>query len=517
MIKNFYERNNWLLNHETNKTFEQVQWMDDEEFKQWIIDMRKAVAYAWDNFNQPPRVGWDEDEIRKQFREMYGFPVHEFEQVDEFTGQKNVIRNTSMIGNAANQWFPTMMKTRINYTKNDDGLSIYDHFVRDDLLEKTLKYARRHYKRDSFYHYSNTIKVGEIVEIGTHKRKFKTGDEFVQYFEQMNLRDYGYDYWIESRDEGEKYTGYNEDLKSKKHLEISDLSLCKDHTIKNIQFKQSKYRIRMYKMGQRIFPLGFTAFRVSWSQYAVNFPPLTAKYLYEKFTRHIQNQDLIIIYDPSSGWGGRILGAMSARTNIPLHYVGTDPNTDHIISGGSNKYADLADFYNAAKNSGALLQSAHTYDIYQLGSEVIGTNKQFQKYKGKLDIVFTSPPYFAKEAYSEDSTQSYKKFTDYDAWRDGFLYPTLKTAVEWLRNDRYLLWNVANVRFGTNILPLEKDSCDILEKLGMKYKDVLKMSLAQMPGSNRIDSETNLPKAKNFCKVNGLWLKYEPIFVFYKP
>ena len=389
------------------------------------------------------RVGWDENEIRKQFREMYGFPVHEFEQVDELTGQKDVIRNTSVVGNAANQWFPTMMKTRINYTKNDDGLSIYDHFVRDDLLEKTLKYAKRRYKRDSFYHYSNTIKVGEVITIGSHKKKFKTGDEFVQYFEQMNLREYGYDYWVESRDDEEEYTGYNEDLKNAKYLEIADLSLCAEHTTKNIQAKQSKYRIRMYKMGQKIFPLGFKAFRVSWCQYAVNFPPLTAKYLYEKFTKHIKSQDRIVVYDPSSGWGGRILGAMSTRTSTPLHYVGTDPNTDHSIDGGSTKYADLANFYNASKNSGVLFQSAHTYDVYQLGSEVIGEDERFKEYKGKLDMVFTSPPYFAKEAYSEDPTQSYKKFTGYDAWREGFLRPTLKTAVEWLRNDRYLLWKIS--------------------------------------------------------------------------
>jgi hypothetical protein len=224
-----------------------------------------------------------------------------------------------------------------------------------------------------------------------------------------------------------------------------------------------------------------------------------------------------VVYDPSSGWGGRILGAMSTRLSTPLHYVGTDPNTDHSIAGDSTKYADLANFYNASKNSGVLFQSANTFDIYQLGSEVIGSDERFCKYKGKLDMVFTSPPYFAKEAYSEDPTQSYKKFTGYDAWREGFLRPTLKTAVEWLRNDRYLLWNIADAKFGADMLPLEKDSRDILLELGMEYKGVLKMSLAQMPGGNRIDPDTGLPKAKNFCKVNGMWLKYEPIFVFYKP
>ena len=42
------------------------------------------------------------------------------------------------------------------------------------------------------------------------------------------------------------------------------------------------------------------------------------------------------------------------------------------------------------------------------------------------------------------------------------------------------------------------------------------MALAQMPVGNRVDEETGKPRAKNFCKVNGIWLKYEPIFVFYK-
>jgi hypothetical protein len=86
-----------------------------------------------------------------------------------------------------------------------------------------------------------------------------------------------------------------------------------------------------------------------------------------------------------------------------------------------------------------------------------------------------------------------------------------------LANDRYLLWNIADAVFGGDMLPLEQDSMDILTSLGMRYEGKLKMSLAQMPGGNRVDTETGLPKAKNFCKVNGMWLKYEPIFVFYKP
>jgi hypothetical protein len=142
--------------------------------------------------------------------------------------------------------------------------------------------------------------------------------------------------------------------------------------------------------------------------------------------------------------------------------------------------------------------------------------ESFQAYKGKLDLVFTSPPYFNREAYSEDAEQSYKKFSTYESWRDGFLRPTLETCVSYLKADRYLLWNIADLLISGEYLPLEQDSKDILESLGMKFKGVLKMGLESMPGQNRLD-ENGVPKCKNYCKVNGSYVKYEPILIFYKP
>ncbi|MFN9960495.1 MAG: hypothetical protein ACK55I_46015, partial [bacterium] len=80
------------------------------------------------------------------------------------------------------------------------------------------------------------------------------------------------------------------------------------------------YAIRLYKKGGRVFPAGFASFRIGYIQPAVNFPPMTAKYLYERFTEHCKDQERVVIYDPSSGWGGRILGAMSVRDDRSVHY-----------------------------------------------------------------------------------------------------------------------------------------------------------------------------------------------------
>ena len=46
------------------------------------------------------------------------------------------------------------------------------------------------------------------------------------------------------------------------------------------------YTIRLYKKGEKVFPKGFAAFRIGYIQVAHNYPPMTAKYLYERFTEH---------------------------------------------------------------------------------------------------------------------------------------------------------------------------------------------------------------------------------------
>ena len=64
-------------------------------------------------------------------------------------------------------------------------------------------------------------------------------------------------------------------------------------------------------------------------------------------------------------------------------------------------------------------------------------------------------------------------------------------------------------------MTLEDDSVKILEANDLVFIDKLKMALEGMPGQNRI-GEDGKPKCKNFCSINGRYLKYEPIYVFRK-
>lgn len=536
----YYERNDELLNSPVNKTFEELLWMSDSEFRQWVIDMRKTVVDLWDNKGIPPRVGFNKEGIIDNFQKMISFPVHEFETVDLRTGEKDVIRNTSIVGNGVNQWFPTMMKTGISYTTKGKAKSIYDYFADDTYLDTFVTYASRHFKRDSFYHYSNPISIDDIVKVGNSTFKVENAQQFVGVME--HLKDNSWDYWLCPVKEDKQYTGYSSTLGKKQNVIVDyDFAMTVPERCRtNVSLERSNaYSIRLYKLGQKIFPLGLKSFRVSFCQYAVNFPPLTARYLYERFTDHIKDQKQINIWDPSSGWAGRIIGAMSVDDKRNIHYIGTDPNTDHNTTPGRTKYHEVSDFFNGhVRESGSLFPKSHTYEIFQCGSEVAQFQPGFQKYKGEIDLVFTSPPYFAKEVYSDDPEQSCHKFSQYSDWVEGFLRPTLETAVTYLRKDRYLLWNIADAAFDGKLLTLEEDSCRILKELGMEYVTTLKMALAQMPGGNRMvdtgetittinpltgeeTSETVLEgKMKNFCQIesNGkkIMLKYEPIFVFKK-
>ena len=477
MKKYYYERSN-LLESDINIYFEELLYMNDKETSEWIKNLRSFIISEWDDKGIPPTIGQNTDKILTNFGKLRDYPVEDF-LVSDDDGNEDVIRNYNKQATSINQFFPTMLKTRVGKA------SIYDWFT-DEFQDRFEKVIRRILKRDSMYNWSKCIwKDDEIPEhffIVQHKKATNTGRYKTLSAEEV----------------------YKLDDKHKTNLP------------KELDGEVNDFFVRTFELEQRIFPAGIQAFRLGLGQPAVNFPPLTARYLYERYTDHINIDELedkqLNIYDPSSGWGGRILGAMSSKKQI--HYVGTDPNTDNFIDEvGISRYEYVANFYNNEVLGGNDFwdtEHKNTFHYFQMGSEHIGDHPDFQQYKGKLDMVFTSPPYFDREQYSEDEEQSYKSYPQYDDWRDNFLKPTLTNAYESLRNDRYLLWNIADIKIGTNKFhPLEQDSIDILLSLGADYQGKLKMLMTSMVGVNQ-------SKVKNAVKVNGKYLKYEPIFVFYK-
>jgi hypothetical protein len=580
MSKPYYEKSN-IINFKSNILYGDLIAMDKDQIDQWVDDLRDEVIREWDRTDKstPPTIGKDTEDLRNAFSQLRTYDISDFFcEEDPDPESIGIIANFSKGSGAANQFFPTMLKTKISDSVNSDtGKAIYDYFAQDDLKKKFKHIMLRALVQDSMCNYTKSLKKTDNPEIAWTGENVK---DFLRHWKKDLKKEFGVfvrpytdkdldsivkkykdqDYIVllakdvkELYEEGYlddaalKFCGGIDGLKHYTHSARKPIERKTKETETEWNERQEKdeldrrihymFLLRYYRRHFRIFPRALQTFRLSLGQPVVNFPALTARWLYEHYTKHIEGT--VTVYDPSAGWGGRILGAMACSR--PLHYVGTDPNTDnHTVTAeidGTEKtqsrYEWLAEFYNkqclpladkTPKKIGKFFKAdklekkyePNSYHVFDVGSEHIGDHPDFQQYKGKLDFVFTSPPYFNREQYSQDETQSFVAYKSYMSWRDGFLIPTLDNAYKSLKNDRYLVWNIANIQVGkrkefpTGWIPLEDDSKDYLLKMGAEYKGKLKMLMSAMIG---VDQE-NL---ENSVKYDGKAMKYEPMMVFYKP
>jgi hypothetical protein len=243
------------------------------------------------------------------------------------------------------------------------------------------------------------------------------------------------------------------------------------------------------------------------TQVATNFPTHVAKWLYIKHLSQWKDKTLHV-YDPCMGWAGRMIALFSASNDMSLHkkkihLIGTDVNTQtHERFYMLYKFWD--NYVSPIKNI--------TISKYTTPAEDMKTVTEFRKLYGKGHLAFTSPPYYDKEHYSDDETQSYIKYKKYPEWRDGFLYGMMKDTYDYLRKDGVFLLNVANTRprkDGTFMAPIENDSVEIGQKLGFRYDGKYYLILSMLMGKG---NKTN----KNIININGVDYKYEPIHIFTK-
>ena len=199
------------------------------------------------------------------------------------------------------------------------------------------------------------------------------------------------------------------------------------------------------------------------TQSVSNFRPTAAKLIYEKFGGDGT------IWDMSCGWGGRLIGFLASSQK---KYIGTEPSS--LTFDGLEKTKKDFSYLNKS------------VELYKLGSEVYVPEKE------SLDLCFTSPPYFDTEKYSDEDTQSYKKFPSEDKWIDGFLRKTIDNCYYGLKKNGYMLMNIANT---PKYKFIEEQTVKISKELGFIQEDTLQLTLSS---------------------VMGAGYKYEPIFVFRK-
>lgn len=109
------------------------------------------------------------------------------------------------------------------------------------------------------------------------------------------------------------------------------------------------------------------------------------------------------VLDFSAGWGDRLIAAMCMK----VRYTGVDPNKNNF-----KFYEDMITFFKRSKKKYNMIQSPFE-----------DTN-----IKDKYDLVFTSPPYYSLEKYSDDKSQSINKFSSEESWTNNFLLVALSKA-----------------------------------------------------------------------------------------
>ncbi len=175
------------------------------------------------------------------------------------------------------------------------------------------------------------------------------------------------------------------------------------------------------------------------------FRPTIAKFVYRTFCPPGGR-----VWDPCSGYGGRLLGAHVAG----VHYIGTDVEPETIEG---NRL--LAESLGASHE--LFVSPAENFD------------------PPRVDLVFTSPPYFDRERYSNREEQTWKKHgSTLDQWLEGFLRPVIERARHALPDGGHLVLNIADLKRREGIIPLVACTIDIACRSNFAHVQTLLMPLA---------------------------------------
>jgi 16S rRNA G966 N2-methylase RsmD len=207
------------------------------------------------------------------------------------------------------------------------------------------------------------------------------------------------------------------------------------------------------------------------TQVPSQFKPSVAKYIYNTYG----NQGNVL--DFSAGWGDRLAGFYASNCK---RYVGIDPNK--LVF---DKYKEQIEYYEKYINKET--------NLINMPAEDVSLDEKF-------DLIFTSPPYFNKEKYSYDETQSWVRYKTLEEWKEKFLYKTINNFWGNLNNNGYLILNIADINNNSKNYKICDDTNDFISKLeGAKYEECIGMKISKRPNSK---IESNI-----LCEPLWIWKK----------
>jgi len=283
---------------------------------------------------------------------------------------------------------------------------------------------------------------------------------------------------------------------TKKEIEkLRKEDILEDYHIKNIssELESSTYfHLRYFKRNETISKHIIHTLRVGFSNIPINLSPLVSRYLYEKYLPSRGG----IVYDCSSGWGGRLMGAICSKKNI--NYIGCDVNSNIFQSRSYERIGEFIEEEIGRKSN---------YKVHQISSTRFNETDDYKINKGKVDLLFTSPPYFNLEQYSTDKEQSYNLFPTYESWINGYIKQTFQIGYDLLKKGGVLLLNIAD----TKELPLELDTLSVMEDIGFEFQYEIGMKMQRYLGLD-VEKIYN----RYYDEDGEKYVKVEPIMKFIK-
>ena len=223
-----------------------------------------------------------------------------------------------------------------------------------------------------------------------------------------------------------------------------------------------------------------SAFRLQ-TYIATQFKPNVAKTIYQ-----MTNAKKVL--DTSCGWGDRLAGFFASDAE---EYIGCDPNPNTF-----KQYLKQIEVYNS------FLAKPKKTTIYNCGAEDLPWNTIKD-----IDCAFTSPPYFSTERYNEggekEENQSWKKFDEYNKWRDDFYLPVSKNTFNSLSTTGHMFINIMDPTIkGKRYY----SSDELVDSLKEHFVGQIGMRIMQRPKSDKLfESEEEKAEFMNRIYIENVW------------
>lgn len=226
------------------------------------------------------------------------------------------------------------------------------------------------------------------------------------------------------------------------------------------------------------------------------FPPFHARFFAEEF---LPKTGRSVVVDPCAGWGGRLLGTLCVNREYPVMYIGVDPEKRNLEA-YENIYGRVKKYLRSEISGERFMKI-----FYSPFEDWIETSYASRLQK-MVDLVITSPPYFAAEVYNvNNSNQSANRYKTYEEWRENFYRVLIQGSYDLLKPNGFFVLNVANV---TSSNQLEKDARLIAKDVGFKSAGFYKLAMSIAPGTRK--------GVRHRVVVDGTDFKHEPVFIFRK-